>query len=73
MYDRYGADLLKQNCTGVFVNGTSGESVSLDVAEREKVLECWMRTPDVVAGRLHVLCHVGCNNFPDTKRLALHA
>ncbi len=47
--------------------------MSLNVAEREKVLECWMRTPDVVAGRLHVLCHVGCNNFPDTKRLALHA
>jgi len=59
--------------TGVFVNGTSGESVSLNVEEREKVLECWMKVPQVKSGRMHLIAHIGCNNFPDTKRLALHA
>ena len=32
-----------------------------------------MRTEEVKSGRIHVIAHVGCNNFPDTKRLTLHA
>ncbi len=34
LFNKYAEDLLAQNVTGVFVNGTSGESVSLSCDER---------------------------------------
>jgi len=57
--------LVDQGVSGVFCNGTSGESVSLNVEERKKILEAWMSTPAVQTGKLTIICHVGCNNFPD--------
>ena len=34
VFNRYAEDLIVQNVTGVFANGTSGESVSLSCQER---------------------------------------
>ena len=66
-------DLLKQNVTGIFVNGTSGESVSLTSTERKQILEKWMTTTPVKNGKLHVIAHVGTNNLSETIELAQHA
>ena len=37
--DRYAAHLRREGCVGVFVCGTSGESMSLSVGERERLAE----------------------------------
>ena len=39
--DRYAAHLRREGCVGVFVCGTSGESMSLSVGERERLAEAW--------------------------------
>ncbi|KAJ8599088.1 hypothetical protein CTAYLR_008875 [Chrysophaeum taylorii] len=51
----------------VFVCGTTGESVSLTVKEREALLEAWLQTD---AG---VIAHVGAEAIEDAKALAAHA
>ena len=57
-------------CAGVFVNGTTGESMSLTVEEREQTLVEWRRVwPE---DRL-LFAHVGHNSLEDAKRLARHA
>ena len=55
---------------GVFVGGTTGESVSLTGAERRAVAEEWMAA---VGGRLPVIVHVGGYSLPDCRELARHA
>src|SRR4051812_27081709 len=62
--------LLEAGVQGVFVAGTTGESVSLTVAERRAVAEGWMAA---VGGRLPVVVHVGGYSLPDCRELARHA
>lgn len=69
----YAEDLVKQKVTGVFLNGSAGESVSLTVAERKQVLEAWMNTKSVKEKKLHVIVHVGALALPDVLELARHA
>ena len=57
-------------CAGVFVNGTTGESMSLTVEERERILCEWRRVWP--ADRL-LFAHVGHNCLVDAQRLARHA
>jgi N-acetylneuraminate lyase len=65
------ADWLCQNgVNSVFVNGTTGESLSLTVGERQSALEAWLKES---AGRLTVIAHVGCESIRDTCELAQHA
>ncbi|KAJ1457502.1 hypothetical protein M885DRAFT_562851 [Pelagophyceae sp. CCMP2097] len=69
--DGYAKYLKVEGCVGAFVNGTSGESMSLSVDEREQLAEAWAK-----AGRKHglkVIVHVGCDATPDAYRLAAHA
>ena len=57
-------------CAGVFVNGTTGESMSLTVEERESALCEWRRA--LPSDRL-LFAHVGHNSLESAKRLARHA
>jgi N-acetylneuraminate lyase len=71
--NKYVNDLASQRVTGAFVTGSSGQSVSLTVKERKRVLEAWMETDAVKEGRIRVVAHVGCDSIIDTIELAKHA
>ncbi|MCF7838656.1 MAG: dihydrodipicolinate synthase family protein [Candidatus Marinimicrobia bacterium] len=62
--------LQKQGVAGVFINGTTGESMSLTVAERVAQAEAWRRAcpPSI---RLYV--HVGHNSVAEARQLAAQA
>lgn len=65
----YAEHLRAQGVTGVFVNGTTGEGLSLSLAEREALAEAWKSA----RGNLKLFVHVGHNALPDARRLAAHA
>ena len=56
--------------TGVFICGTSGESVSLTLAERMQIAAAWVKA---ARGRYKVIVHVGGMSQPDCVALAAHA
>ncbi|KAK5907486.1 hypothetical protein CesoFtcFv8_005333 [Champsocephalus esox] len=61
----------RQGVTKIFVNGTTGESMSLTVAERKLLAEEWCKK---AKGKMdHVVVHVGCMSLKDSQDLALHA
>uniref|UniRef100_A0AAY4DUD0 N-acetylneuraminate lyase n=1 Tax=Denticeps clupeoides TaxID=299321 RepID=A0AAY4DUD0_9TELE len=61
----------KQGVKQVFLNGTTGESVSLSVEERKRLAEEWCK---IGKGRLdQVVVHVGCPSLKDSRELAQHA
>lgn len=62
--------LLKQGVQGVYVNGSSGECIYLNVEERKIVLENVM---EAVGGKMIVIAHVACNSTRDSMELARHA
>ena len=66
--DRYAAHLRREGCVGVFVCGTSGESMSLSVGERERLAEAWAASG--ARHGLRVIVHVGCDALLDGMRLA---
>lgn len=65
------ADLMaSSNMTGVFVCGTTGESLSLTTEERKSILEQWIQSAN---GRFKVIAHVGSNSQFEAVELARHA
>src|SRR5512136_2006266 len=62
--------LVRDGVAGAFVCGTTGEGVSCTVAEREAVLEEWVKRS---RGRLFVIAHVGALSIRDAQALAAHA
>lgn len=61
----------KQSLKNIFVNGTTGESMSLTVAERKALAEDWCHK---AKGKMdQVVVHVGCMSLRDSQELALHA
>ena len=65
------ADLMaKSDISGVFVCGTTGESLSLTTNERKQVLEQWCKA---AGGRFKVIAHVGSNSISEAIELARHA
>ncbi|XP_029285901.1 N-acetylneuraminate lyase isoform X2 [Cottoperca gobio] len=61
----------KQGVNRIFVNGTTGESMSLSVAERKILAEEWC---EKAKGKMHqVIVHVGCMSLKDSQELARHA
>ncbi|KAK5870120.1 hypothetical protein PBY51_024780 [Eleginops maclovinus] len=61
----------RQGVKNIFVNGTTGESLSLSVAERKILAEEWCKK---AKGKMdHVTVHVGCMSLKDTQDLARHA
>lgn len=67
---RYADQMAAAGMTGVFVCGTTGESLSLTVEERKSVLEAWVKAAD---GRFKVIAHVGANAIREGIELAAHA
>ncbi|XP_061833932.1 N-acetylneuraminate lyase isoform X1 [Nerophis lumbriciformis] len=61
----------KQGVNSVFVNGTTGESMSLSVQERKLLAHDWCQK---AKGKLEqVIVHVGCMSLKDSQDLASHA
>ncbi|XP_067115424.1 N-acetylneuraminate lyase [Osmerus mordax] len=61
----------KQSVKRVFVNGTTGEGMSLSVKERKALAEEWCHQGN---NRLEqVIVHVGCMSLKDSQELARHA
>ncbi|KAM4640545.1 N-acetylneuraminate lyase [Discoglossus pictus] len=61
----------KQNVRNIFVNGTTGEGMSLSVQERKQLTEEWVKHS---RGKMdQVMVHVGCLSLTDSKDLAAHA
>jgi N-acetylneuraminate lyase len=69
---KYSEYLVKQNVSGVFLNGTSGQSVCLTTKERKQILDTWLKT-EAVPSKLQVIVHVGANSIVDVLDLAKHA
>jgi len=69
--DDYAKHLENDNIKGIFVTGTTGESVLLTVEERKKLAEKWVQTGK---NRFdHVIVQVGTSNLKDSQELARHA
>ncbi|XP_066453542.1 N-acetylneuraminate lyase isoform X2 [Eleutherodactylus coqui] len=61
----------KQKVKNIFVNGTTGEGMSLSVQERKRLAEEWVKH---ARGKMdNVVIHVGCLSLEDSKDLAAHA
>ena len=65
----YAAWLKRNNLKGVFINGTTGEGMSLTVSEREKVAEEWKKN----SNDLLLFVQVAENSLKNAKNLANHA
>ncbi|XP_050757265.1 ATP-dependent RNA helicase A isoform X4 [Gymnogyps californianus] len=61
----------EQNVKNVFVNGTTGEGLSLNIQERKQLAEEWMRQGKDKLD--HVIIHVGALSLPESQELARHA
>ncbi len=68
--ERLAASLTLNKVTGAFVCGTTGEGVSMTVAERMKVAERWQAC---ASSKLRVIVHVGHTSLGDCRALAAHA
>ncbi len=55
---------------GVYINGTTGEGLSLTHEERRDIAQRWV---DVANGSLRVIVHVGHLSLPEACDLAAHA
>ncbi len=69
--EQQAAHLLAHNVTLVFIAGTTGESHSLSVAERQALAQRWREVTRGTA--LRVVVHVGSNCLADAKVLAAQA
>jgi N-acetylneuraminate lyase len=58
------------NLAGVFICGTTGEGMSLTLAERLEIAERWCKTADK---KLKVIVHVGENSIEACKKMANQA
>ena len=63
--------LVDQQVSGAFVCGSTGEGVSLTVAERQQVAASWCHVGTELG--LQVIVHIGGNSQPEAIQLAQHA
>lgn len=63
--------LQKQGVLGVFVNGSTGEGVSLTMSERRLLAEAWSKLAP--AHQLKLVVHVGHTSHLESAELAAHA
>jgi N-acetylneuraminate lyase len=69
--EKTAAHLSEWGCAGAFVNGTTGESLSLTVEERKTIAASWC---EVTKGSgLRVIVHVGHNSIAAASELSGHA
>lgn len=62
--------LRRNNITGVFINGTTGEGIMLTTEERKKVAESWLKHAQ---NDLTMIIHIGGPSIETCKELAAHA
>jgi N-acetylneuraminate lyase len=67
---RYADMLIAAGVVGVFVNGTTGEGLSLTLEERRALASQWVKA---ASGNLRVIVHVGHTCQRDSQSLAVHA
>ncbi|KAG8187864.1 hypothetical protein JTE90_002410 [Oedothorax gibbosus] len=71
IFPKYVDHLVSHGVTGVFVNGTTGEGLSLTVEERKLVAEGWVAA---AKNKLElVIIQVGANCVKDAQELSKHA
>src|SRR5512140_2779404 len=71
MVEKQAGQLLRHNLTTAFIGGSTGESHSLSLAERQQLAQRWS---EVARGTpLEVMVHVGSNCLEDAKALATQA
>ena len=68
--EKQAASLVANDITGAFVCGTTGESLSLTVAERKLVTERWK---NCIGADLKLIVHVGHTSVEAARDLAAHA
>lgn len=61
---------LEQDIKGVFINGSTGEGLSLTTAERKAIAEAWK---DEVSGDFKLFVHIGHTSLMEAKALAKHS
>lgn len=66
----YANHIAQHNMSGIFVCGTTGESLSLTIEERKVILEKWI---EAVQGRFKIIAHIGSNSLFEAMELAKHA
>src|SRR5690606_27020572 len=72
-------DALYQRCIesgfkGIFLNGTTGECMSLSMTERKKILETWVQTKKKNNNdSFKIFAHVGSSNLMEASEMAEHA
>src|SRR4051794_30468064 len=64
------ASLQKNGVKGAFINGTTGESMSLTVAERLQIAEAWRKAASL---DFPLVAHVGALALEDARTMAAHA
>lgn len=62
--------LFETGVRGAFICGTTGESLSLTVADRMTVADGWR---EAAGGKMPLVVHVGSNTIADARTLAAHA
>ena len=62
--------LLAENISGLYVCGSTGEGVSMNIKERQNTLDAYLAA---VNGRVPVIAQVGHNSLNEAKALAAHA
>ncbi|MDR1962293.1 MAG: dihydrodipicolinate synthase family protein [Planctomycetaceae bacterium] len=67
---KYVQYLLDCKMDALYVNGSTGEGISLSVDERQTALEAFVHA---VGGRLPIIAQVGANALTDCQKLAAHA
>lgn len=63
-------ELVRSEVSGLYVNGSTGEGVSLTGYERQQTAEAFV---EAVAGRIPVIVQVGHNSLREARQLAEHA
>jgi len=71
LIEPYVQHLLSLGVKHVFVNGTTGEALSLSVEERKAVTEAWVKHGRNKLDR--IIVHCGTGNLVETKELIKHA
>lgn len=66
----YGQFLKSNNVTGAFVNGSTGDFVSLSTSERKLLIEAWSQNK---MKDFFLTNHVGHNNLREAQELAAHS
>ncbi|GAB5373441.1 hypothetical protein AAMO2058_001752000 [Amorphochlora amoebiformis] len=69
----YVSHLVSSGVDGVFLCGTSGESMTLSVTERKELLERWIEARNLQKAPLYIIAQIGCDSVASSVELSRHA